>query len=116
MALDKLMRVEPKPFDISDRNNDEYSGKKRAKLGTPKNPALLVVKSEERREEIRALFKENGWIERTKVRPNEEENLRDLELLQNEVATFKKEHHTGRNEPCICGSGKKYKKCCLKKD
>jgi hypothetical protein len=22
----------------------------------------------------------------------------------------------GRNEPCICGSGKKYKKCCLEKD
>jgi len=22
---------------------------------------------------------------------------------------------TGRNEPCPCGSGKKYKKCCLKK-
>ena len=20
----------------------------------------------------------------------------------------------GRNEPCVCGSGKKYKKCCLK--
>ncbi|MCL6591559.1 MAG: SEC-C domain-containing protein [Firmicutes bacterium] len=22
---------------------------------------------------------------------------------------------TGRNEPCPCGSGKKYKKCCLGK-
>jgi len=22
----------------------------------------------------------------------------------------------GRNDPCPCGSGKKYKKCCLKKD
>ena len=22
----------------------------------------------------------------------------------------------GRNEPCHCGSGKKYKKCCLRKD
>jgi uncharacterized protein YecA (UPF0149 family) len=22
----------------------------------------------------------------------------------------------GRNEPCPCGSGKKYKKCCLRKD
>jgi hypothetical protein len=22
----------------------------------------------------------------------------------------------GRNEPCYCGSGKKYKKCCLPKD
>jgi hypothetical protein len=24
--------------------------------------------------------------------------------------------HTGRNEPCPCGSGKKYKKCCLDKN
>jgi len=23
------------------------------------------------------------------------------------------EYDTGRNEPCICGSGKKFKKCCL---
>ena len=22
----------------------------------------------------------------------------------------------GRNEPCPCGSGKKYKQCCLEKD
>ncbi|MBU3912866.1 MAG: SEC-C domain-containing protein [Nanoarchaeota archaeon] len=22
----------------------------------------------------------------------------------------------GRNEPCPCGSGKKYKKCCLEKE
>ncbi|MBK3517601.1 SEC-C domain-containing protein [Carboxylicivirga sp. N1Y132] len=22
---------------------------------------------------------------------------------------------TGRNDPCPCGSGKKYKKCCLNK-
>ena len=24
--------------------------------------------------------------------------------------------HPGRNEPCHCGSGKKYKHCCLAKD
>jgi hypothetical protein len=23
---------------------------------------------------------------------------------------------TGRNNPCFCGSGKKYKNCCLSKD
>jgi len=23
---------------------------------------------------------------------------------------------TGRNDPCPCGSGKKYKKCCLARD
>ena len=28
---------------------------------------------------------------------------------------LKKEKKIGRNDPCPCGSGKKYKKCCLKK-
>jgi len=29
------------------------------------------------------------------------------------IATFKrKEKKIGRNDPCPCGSGKKYKKCC----
>ncbi len=25
-------------------------------------------------------------------------------------------HHPGRNDPCHCGSGRKYKHCCLGKD
>ncbi len=29
---------------------------------------------------------------------------------------LKKEVKTERNSPCPCGSGKKYKKCCLKKE
>ena len=28
------------------------------------------------------------------------------------TSTVKKEKEVGRNEPCPCGSGKKYKKCC----
>lgn len=33
-----------------------------------------------------------------------------------QIIPFKREEHKiGRNEPCPCGSGKKYKKCCLKK-
>lgn len=30
------------------------------------------------------------------------------------VETIKKEEKIGRNDPCLCGSGKKYKKCCAK--
>ncbi len=26
------------------------------------------------------------------------------------------DHHLGRNDPCHCGSGLKYKRCCLVKD
>ena len=103
-----------KPFDIK-KKNGKFTEEKRGKLGTPKNPALLVVKTEERREEIRAIFKKNGWIERTKVRPNIDEDIKDYETLQLVGKTKVLDHHTGRNEPCICGSGKKYKRCCLNK-
>lgn len=27
---------------------------------------------------------------------------------------FQKDFDIGRNDPCLCGSGQKYKKCCLK--
>lgn len=30
--------------------------------------------------------------------------------------SLKKQPRQGRNEPCICGSGKKYKKCCLEQE
>lgn len=29
--------------------------------------------------------------------------------------TLRRKDFTGRNSPCPCGSGKKYKKCCLDK-
>lgn len=34
-------------------------------------------------------------------------------LFDNSDTYVRKTPKTGRNEPCICGSGKKYKKCCL---
>lgn len=30
------------------------------------------------------------------------------------VVSVSKEKKIGRNEPCHCGSGKKFKKCCIK--
>lgn len=36
--------------------------------------------------------------------------------LPQPVETFRKqEAEPGRNDPCPCGSGKKYKQCCLKR-
>ncbi|MCD4789008.1 MAG: SEC-C domain-containing protein [Bacteroidales bacterium] len=33
-----------------------------------------------------------------------------------EILPVRKESKIGRNDPCPCGSGKKYKKCCLNKN
>jgi tetratricopeptide (TPR) repeat protein len=36
--------------------------------------------------------------------------------IKSSVSTLPKKMKIGRNDPCPCGSGKKYKKCCLSKE
>lgn len=43
-----------------------------------------------------------------------EEARKDLYKKQKASGTVKKDKEPGRNDPCPCGSGKKYKKCCGK--
>lgn len=43
-----------------------------------------------------------------------EEELKRFYKEQKESGTIRKEKKIGRNDPCPCGSGKKYKKCCGK--
>ena len=42
------------------------------------------------------------------------DRLYTLYLEQKKSGTVVKAHKIGRNDPCPCGSGKKYKKCCGK--
>jgi len=41
-----------------------------------------------------------------------EERRKELYKEQKRSGTIHKDKKIGRNEPCPCGSGKKYKKCC----
>jgi len=41
-----------------------------------------------------------------------EEKRKELYTSQKKSGTVVKEKKVGRNDPCPCGSGKKYKKCC----
>ena len=43
-----------------------------------------------------------------------EEHRKELYKEQKNSGTVRKEKKVGRNDPCPCGSGKKYKKCCGK--
>jgi SWIM/SEC-C metal-binding protein len=86
--------------------------KKTAKLGTEKNPAVVHVRTEERLEEITSLFKEHGWEYKIELEPDKPEDVSDLERLLNPPKPKRVEKKPGRNEPCSCGSGKKYKNCC----
>ena len=92
----------------------KYDGQKNVKLGTKKNPAAVHVKTKKRMKEVESIFKEHGWEYTIELDKDKEENIRDLEILLNTPQTVTVDKKTGRNEPCPCGSGKKYKKCCGK--
>jgi SWIM/SEC-C metal-binding protein len=91
-----------------------FDGNKPARLGTPRRPARVKVQSEERKAELAAIFERGGWAHEIEVAPDEAEDIADLTRLQNPVATVTTAPKPGRNEPCPCGSGKKFKKCCGK--
>jgi SWIM/SEC-C metal-binding protein len=89
-----------------------FDGKKTAKLGTEKNPARVTVQTEARMKELEAVFEENGWHYKIAMEPDKPEDINDLEILLHPLKTKVAAKKVGRNEPCPCGSGKKYKKCC----
>jgi SWIM/SEC-C metal-binding protein len=91
-----------------------FDGKKPAKFGTKKNPAVVNVQTKERVKELESVFEENGWKYTIELEPDKPENITDLEILLNPLKRRIAEKKVGRNELCPCGSGKKYKKCCGK--
>jgi len=89
-----------------------FDGKKTAKLGTAKNPAVVNVQTRARAKELESVFKKNGWKYKIELEPDKPESIKDLEILLNPIETRAAEKKVGRNQPCPCGSNKKYKKCC----
>lgn len=84
-----------------------------AKLGTSKHPAIVRVRTEERADEILALCDQHGWQVIVGVEPENEEDVSDVErLLRPPTPARAAEPSPGRNDPCRCGSGRKYKRCC----
>lgn len=57
---------------------------------------------------------ENTAAERREYYDNRAKELDNLNFTVPAVQPAKKEPKVGRNDPCPCGSGKKYKKCCGK--
>jgi len=72
---------------------------------------IVRVKTEERARAITAACSARGWPCIAGIEPDEPEDITDFEKLMNPVSQARSEK-VGRNEPCPCGSGKKYKRCC----
>ena len=96
----------------TERSNKNFEVKNTLRLGTKKAPAQISVQTEEREQELSAVFAENSWACVIDVNPEQDENIKDLEILQNKPVRAVSSKKANRNDPCPCGSGKKYKKCC----
>ena len=82
-----------------------------AKLGTEKRPIIVRVHTDEKARYVAEICSNHGWHYIIGFEPDKPEDISDLETMLNPaepVTTIK----VGRNEPCPCGSGKKFKKCC----
>lgn len=87
-----------------------------SKLGTSKKPAIVRVATEERAHQIYDHCQRNGWQVIIGIESNKPEDISDIQRLAgmkvDNTKTISNEVQIGRNDPCLCGSGKKYKKCC----
>ena len=91
-----------------------YSTNAAQKKGSKKYPLTLTVTSEERKLEVEKMLTEANLYAVITVDTNEKavESISELTALLQTAGTVKREMTPARNEPCRCGSGKKYKKCC----
>ena len=85
-----------------------------AKLGSNKRPAVIHVQTRKRAEEILSICNKNSWKVIIGLEPDKPENISDVERLLRPSGAVMPEPKVGRNEPCPCGSGLKYKRCCGK--
>lgn len=97
-----------------DHANSAYTTKAGLKSGSKKYPLQVTVNSEQRKAELAALAGENELFTDIQVDVDceTETNVTELMALINKGETTTVTKTPNRNEPCSCGSGQKYKKCC----
>ena len=89
-----------------------FTTDRQVRAGTKESPLQLSVSDTKREIEIKQLLTEHKLIAEIVVDSSVAEDITALESLINTPKTFVADQKPQRNDPCICGSGKKYKKCC----
>jgi SWIM/SEC-C metal-binding protein len=82
-----------------------------ARLGSEQHPVRVRVQTPERAQEVFAECTERGLHVIVGIEPDAEEDTRDFERALNPPEPVRAAPTPGRNDPCPCGSGKKFKKC-----
>ena len=83
-----------------------------ARLGSDKNPIVVNVHHQKDAEKIIAICELKDWAVIVGVNKDDPENVDDLVQKLEPPTIAYEEEKIGRNDPCHCGSGKKFKKCC----
>jgi len=83
-----------------------------ARIGTKQRPAVVRVRTQDRAAEILELCKQNDIQAIVGVEPDKTEDISDVERILAPPTPALAGPKVGRNDPCPCGSGKKFKKCC----
>ena len=83
-----------------------------ARIGTVRRPAVLRVQTAERAELVMELCNEYGVHFILGVEPDKLEDLSDMKRALDPPEPARALPRVGRNDPCPCGSGAKFKKCC----
>lgn len=84
------------------------------KSGTKKFPLDLVVTNEARQQEVEALVAEAGLHADITMDTSDGavESINELMVILDKGTTVTQAKVPSRNDPCSCGSGIKFKKCC----
>jgi SWIM/SEC-C metal-binding protein len=83
-----------------------------ARIGTEKNPAFARVQTKKRLDQVAALCHEHHVQFVIELAPGKPEDITDIERAISPPTPATSTPKAGRNDPCPCGSGKKFKKCC----
>ena len=89
-----------------------FNTKRALKAGSEEAPFELSVQTEARKVEVEKLVLDNGLFAKIELNSEVDENIVALQGFLNKPKTTRFDKKPNRNEPCSCGSGKKYKKCC----
>ena len=82
-----------------------------SRLGSTARPARVRVQTREIAEQVLALCTARGWHVIVGIEPDMPEDVSDVDRLLNPLEPARAAQIPGRNDPCHCGSGKKFKKC-----
>ncbi len=101
-------------------NNDKFSANLIKKVADKHQNFIKVVNAvlgtsltlDEMLQKYKSRYLENKIVSSTTVLYRSKAFSNTLGIIEEEENKPKIDHKVGRNDPCPCGSGKKYKKCC----